>query len=118
MVLLCCAGGVQANHMASSNAEVARKAETIMSQADKDGDGVITFDEFVIVSKKFPNVLWVRQTHEFPLPYEPTRPEHAPGSGAERHASTHVDSPNVLVFDDPMIHSPPSPELHNPSSAA
>ena len=28
------------------------------AQADKDGDGVITFDEFVIVSKKFPNILF------------------------------------------------------------
>jgi serine/threonine-protein phosphatase 2B regulatory subunit len=43
--------------MASHDAEVARKADTIMAQADKDGDGVITFDEFVIVSKKFPNIL-------------------------------------------------------------
>jgi serine/threonine-protein phosphatase 2B regulatory subunit len=29
-----------------------------MNLADKDGDGVITFDEFVIVSKKFPNILF------------------------------------------------------------
>uniref|UniRef100_A0A6S8C5R6 Uncharacterized protein n=2 Tax=Aureoumbra lagunensis TaxID=44058 RepID=A0A6S8C5R6_9STRA len=49
---------LRANHMASSDAEVARKAETIMQQADKDGDGVVTFDEFVIVSKKFPNILF------------------------------------------------------------
>ena len=35
-----------------------RKAETIMAQADKDGDGVVSFDEFVIVSKKFPNILF------------------------------------------------------------
>lgn len=48
---------LKANHMASSDAEVARKADTILAQADKDGDGVITFDEFVIVSKKFPNIL-------------------------------------------------------------
>jgi serine/threonine-protein phosphatase 2B regulatory subunit len=48
---------LKANHMASHDVEVARKADTIMSQADKDGDGVITFDEFVIVSKKFPNIL-------------------------------------------------------------
>ncbi len=27
-------------------------------QADKDGDGVISFDEFVVVSKKFPNILF------------------------------------------------------------
>lgn len=48
---------LKSNHMASHDAEVARKADTIMAQADKDGDGVITFDEFVIVSKKFPNIL-------------------------------------------------------------
>ena len=35
------------------------KAETIMAQADKDGDGVVSFDEFVIVSKKFPNILFL-----------------------------------------------------------
>ena len=44
--------------MAGSDKEVMRKAETIMTQADKDGDGVISFDEFVIVSKKFPNILF------------------------------------------------------------
>jgi len=49
---------LKANHMASHDSEVARKADTIMAQADKDGDGVITFDEFVIVSKKFPNILF------------------------------------------------------------
>jgi len=49
---------LKANHMASSDTEVARKADTILAQADKDGDGVITFDEFVIVSKKFPNILF------------------------------------------------------------
>jgi serine/threonine-protein phosphatase 2B regulatory subunit len=47
---------LKANHFASHDAEVARKADTIMAQSDKDGDGVITFDEFVIVSKKFPNI--------------------------------------------------------------
>jgi len=49
---------LKANHMAKSEAEVMRKAETIMSQADKRGDGVISFDEFVNVSKKFPNILF------------------------------------------------------------
>ena len=43
---------LKANHMASTDKEVMRKAETIMAQADKDKDGVITFDEFVVVSKK------------------------------------------------------------------
>ena len=49
---------LKANHMASQDSEVARKADTILTQADKDGDGVVTFDEFVIVSKKFPNILF------------------------------------------------------------
>merc|ERR1719188_716716 len=49
---------LKANHMASSDKEVIRKAETIMMQADKDGDGVISFDEFVVVSRKFPNILF------------------------------------------------------------
>ena len=53
---------LKANHFASHDAEVARKADTIMAQSDKDGDGVITFDEFVIVSKKFPNILFPSHT--------------------------------------------------------
>lgn len=52
---------LKANHMAKTDAEVTRKAQTIMAQADKKGDGVITFDDFVIVSKKFPNILFPAQ---------------------------------------------------------
>jgi len=52
---------LKANHLATLEAEVARKAVTIMSQADRKGDGIITFDEFVIVSKKFPNILFPAQ---------------------------------------------------------
>jgi hypothetical protein len=44
--------------MASNEREVARKADTIIAQADKDGDGVINYDEFVLVSKRFPNILY------------------------------------------------------------
>ncbi|RHY35397.1 hypothetical protein DYB32_000164 [Aphanomyces invadans] len=53
---------LKANHMASNESEVSRKADTIMSQGDKDGDGVITFDEFAVVSKKFPNILFPAYT--------------------------------------------------------
>lgn len=49
---------LKANHMAQSDKEVMRKAETIMAQADKDGDGVVSYEEFTIVSKKFPNILF------------------------------------------------------------
>ena len=54
---------LKANHMATSDIEVHRKAETIMSQADKNGDGVMNFDEFVLISKKFPNILFPTNTH-------------------------------------------------------
>lgn len=49
---------LKANHMASDPAEVSKKAETILAQADKDGDGVINFDEFITVAKRFPNILY------------------------------------------------------------
>ena len=49
---------LKANHMAKTTAEVNRKAETIMAQVDKNGDGVLSFDEFVTISKKFPNILF------------------------------------------------------------
>ncbi len=47
-----------ANHMAVSEKEVMKKAETVLAQADADGDGVITFDEFNLVAKRFPNILF------------------------------------------------------------
>jgi serine/threonine-protein phosphatase 2B regulatory subunit len=49
---------LMANHMATSEKEVAKKAETVLKQADNDGDGVITFDELTLVSKRFPNILF------------------------------------------------------------
>mmetsp|Transcript_23502 Transcript_23502/g.44658 ORF Transcript_23502/g.44658 Transcript_23502/m.44658 type:complete len:520 (-) Transcript_23502:100-1659(-) len=52
---------LRANHMAKTEAEVSRKAETIIAQCDKRNDGIITFDEFVVVSKKFPNILFPAQ---------------------------------------------------------
>jgi serine/threonine-protein phosphatase 2B regulatory subunit len=62
---------LKSNHMAAKDAEVARKAETIMRQADKNGDGVITFDEFVVVSQKFPNILF--PNHNRTATSNPTR---------------------------------------------
>ncbi|KAL3796651.1 hypothetical protein HJC23_009951 [Cyclotella cryptica] len=49
---------LRANHLAQTEAEVTRKAETIIAQCDKRNDGTISFDEFVVVSKKFPNILF------------------------------------------------------------
>lgn len=49
---------LKANHMAKSDSEVYRKAETIMAQADKTEDGIMNFEEFMNVSKKFPNILF------------------------------------------------------------
>jgi len=49
---------LMANHFASSQEDVRRKALTIMQQADKDGNGVITLDEFKQVTKTFPNLVF------------------------------------------------------------
>ncbi len=49
---------LMANHMAVSEKEVLKKAETVLAQADQDGDGVITLDEFNLVAKRFPNILF------------------------------------------------------------
>ena len=48
---------LRGNHMASE-AAVLKKAKTIMKQADKDGDNEINYEEFQIISKKFPNILF------------------------------------------------------------
>ena len=49
---------LMANHMAVTEKEVMKKAETVLAQADQDNDGVITFDEFHLVAKRFPNILF------------------------------------------------------------
>eukprot|EP00752_Nemacystus_decipiens_P004626 g4222.t1 len=48
---------LKANHLATAKA-VAKKAQTIMRQADADGSGTLTLDEFLVVAKKFPNLLF------------------------------------------------------------
>ena len=47
---------LRGNHMLSA-ISVRRKAETIMRQANSNKAGSITMNEFVVVSKKFPNIL-------------------------------------------------------------
>lgn len=47
---------LRGNHMIGL-ASVQRKAETIMKQAHTNKAGAITMNEFVVVSKKFPNIL-------------------------------------------------------------
>lgn len=47
---------LKANHLSSAKA-VAKKAQTIMRQADADGSGTLTLDEFMVVAKKFPNLV-------------------------------------------------------------
>lgn len=47
---------LRGNHMISI-ASVKRKADTIMKQANKNNSGSITLNEFIVVSKKFPNIL-------------------------------------------------------------
>jgi Ca2+-binding EF-hand superfamily protein len=49
---------LKANHMALSDAQVAKKAAAIMRQADRDGDNRITFDEFRSACHRFPNLVF------------------------------------------------------------
>jgi len=49
---------LRANHMAADDQQVVRKAKTIMRQADNNGDGRISPEEFVEIAKKFPNILF------------------------------------------------------------
>ena len=49
---------LMANHMALNEKEVMKKCETVLAQADADGDGVVTLDEFFLVAKRFPNILF------------------------------------------------------------
>lgn len=48
---------LKANHMATE-AQVKKKAQTIMRQADDNGDGKMSLDEFYVIAKKFPNLLF------------------------------------------------------------
>ena len=48
---------VQGTHFASSVAEFARKADTLFDLADGDHDGLISADELMEVTRKFPNIL-------------------------------------------------------------
>eukprot|EP01083_Nonionella_stella_P086449 240173_1 len=49
---------LKSTHMAVSDAQMERKADAIMRQGDKDGDGEIDFEEFKKVSQRFPNILF------------------------------------------------------------
>ena len=44
--------------MATKAQQVMKKAQTIMKQCDKDGDGHIDPEEFEIIAEKFPNILF------------------------------------------------------------
>ncbi len=52
---------LMANHMAADPQQVVRKAKTIMRQADSNGDGKISPEEFVVIAQKFPNILFPAQ---------------------------------------------------------
>jgi Ca2+-binding EF-hand superfamily protein len=48
---------VMANHLVADPLIVKNKVETIMKQCDADGSGTVDRDEFIFLSKKFPNLL-------------------------------------------------------------
>ncbi|OQR85206.1 calmodulin [Thraustotheca clavata] len=52
---------LKATHM-STEAQVQKKAKTILRQCDGDGDNKIDLEEFYLISKKFPNILFPKFT--------------------------------------------------------
>jgi len=52
---------LKVNYMATSSAQVQKKADAIMRQADKDGDHQISREEFEDVCARFPNLLFPNQ---------------------------------------------------------
>jgi hypothetical protein len=42
----------------TTSAQVKKKAQTIMKQADDNGDNKMSLDEFYVIAKKFPNLLF------------------------------------------------------------
>lgn len=49
---------LKANHGAKLDAEVMRRADTIMTHVDRQGTGLISYDDFVALPLKFPNLLF------------------------------------------------------------
>ncbi|KAA0175997.1 hypothetical protein FNF27_02389 [Cafeteria roenbergensis] len=49
---------LRANHLASDASQIESKARHVLAQADKDGDGQIDMDEFVVLASKMPNLLF------------------------------------------------------------
>jgi Ca2+-binding EF-hand superfamily protein len=49
---------LRANYLATSDDQVRKKAQTILRQADDNGDGRVSLDEFHAISRKFPNLLF------------------------------------------------------------
>ena len=58
---------------------VERKAKTIMKQADKDGSGELSLEEFQVVSQKFPNILFPATPKDEPKTGAPPPPPAPPG---------------------------------------
>jgi serine/threonine-protein phosphatase 2B regulatory subunit len=54
---------LKANHMQSAKA-VLKKAQTIMKQVDADDSGTLSLEEFQVMAKKFPNLLFPKHQKE------------------------------------------------------
>jgi hypothetical protein len=48
---------LMSNHMALNEKEVVKKAETVLSQCG-DTEGVVSYDDYMKVAKRFPNILF------------------------------------------------------------
>lgn len=49
---------LRANHLATDLKQVENKAKHVLAQADKDGDGTIDMEEFVVLAARMPNLLF------------------------------------------------------------
>lgn len=48
---------LMSNHMALSEKEVVKKAETVLAQCG-DTEGVVSYDDYMKVARRFPNILF------------------------------------------------------------
>lgn len=49
---------LQASHLSRDAEAIKKKADSILVQADKDGSGTVSLEEFIVIANRFPNILF------------------------------------------------------------